>query len=686
MKKLWLFLLMLCMVCSSNLFAGSLVAVDSSRTSLNNGTDSEADVVKSDSNKLSVRGDAKAAKSWIKFDISSLDVGSLTKCKLQVSLYKAKSSTCYLSAVNDDYTTNISWTSEDITWNTGPGNYTSSDGVTADMAGVSDSDLQDYVDPALTTLIGTIDYSGGVEGDSYQIDVLPILQADTDGIVQFILHGSGGSTDFATVGADSGSETYPMLIYETIPSGDCPDYGTSYAEYAAQSARTELYDGTNSRADDSRDDGSKLSVRGDNKANKSWIKFDISDLSIDVSLVKSATLRVTLNDPKDNTCLLSAVNDDVLDNIEWTEGDLTWNNAPGNISSSDGINPDDGSFTTDDLQDNLDPAKTTLMGTVDYSGGAKGDQFFMDVTSAIQSDTDGIVQFVLHGAGGYTNFATHDHPEGEEFYPQLTILVGPMGADNPYPCQDDIVSSDLVGLTWKNADPNIAGSAITPTVYLGTTENKVEMDSITLAPNAQGVLVNTTNFPNFGNLQNLTDYYWIVDCYDNSPSEENTKNGDTWHFRVNNNDAPIVDAGPDQAVWLGMSGIPGQEVVTLDATVTDDGLPNPPADFTVKWTQVENDAPMIEIDPNTVIDTTVTLTVRGDYEFMLAANDSAVEGFDTVRIVVGYNACDASHMESGDAYLAGDQNEDCIIDLDDLVMLIINNWLDCTDALTNCND
>ena len=438
MKKLWLFLLMLCLICSSNLFAGSLAAVDSARTELRNSSEFKADESRDDSNKLSVRGDYKANKSWIKFDISSLDVGSLTECKLQVTLYQAKSSTCLLSAVNDDYTTNIGWTKTDLTWNNAPGNYTAtSNGLTGDDLvvtpdnSVSDENLWKNLAPSTTTLIGTIDYTGGAAGDSYQVDVLPILLADTDGIVQFVLHGSDGSTNFATHTADSGAETYPMLIYETIPSGDCPDYGTAYTEYADQSARTELYNGSESKADDSRDDSSKLSVRGDYKANKSWIKFDISNLEIDASLVKSAILRVTLHQPKDSTCLVSAVNDDYLENIGWTEGDITWNNAPGNITSSDGIVPNDSSFSDVDLQSNLDPASTTLIGTIDYSagdGGAAGDQFFIDVLPILQSDTDGILQFVLHGAGGYTNFSTHDHPSGEEYWPQLTFIVGPAGA------------------------------------------------------------------------------------------------------------------------------------------------------------------------------------------------------------------------------------------------------------------
>ena len=191
------------------------------------------------------------------------------------------------------------------------------------------------------------------------------------------------------------------------------------SRYAAVSCRTALHDGTNSVVDVNKTEGNKLSVRGDSKASKSWIKFDISDLNI--SSIVNAQLRVTLYEPKTSTCLLSAVNDDCLDNINWGETDITWNNAPGNFTSSDGVNPD-AAITVGDLQDKLDPAKTTYIGTVDYSyGGSKGDQFTLDVLPIIQVDTDGIVQFVLHGAGGSSNFTTHDSSLGSDYWPVLII-------------------------------------------------------------------------------------------------------------------------------------------------------------------------------------------------------------------------------------------------------------------------
>ena len=66
---------------------------------------------------------------------------------------------------------------------------------------------------------------------------------------------------------------------------------------------------------------------GDAKSTKSWIKFDINDLNVDLSRLKSATLSVSLYSLKTGTCSWSAVNDDYTTNIDWTHSNLTWNTA-----------------------------------------------------------------------------------------------------------------------------------------------------------------------------------------------------------------------------------------------------------------------------------------------------------------------------------------------------------------------
>ena len=153
---------------------------------------------------------------------------------------------------------------------------------------------------------------------------------------------------------------------------------------AEQSGRT-----TVEKPDENNHDSKKLSVRSDAKSAKSWIKFDMNDL--DVTNLEEASLTVTLHQEKSGNRHfdVSYVNDNTLDNIDWDERSLTWNNAPGN-------NPAD--------LGGLDTGKTTLLGTVDFTDGVPGDAFTIDVLEALEADTDGIVQFVLHNSNGSTNF------------------------------------------------------------------------------------------------------------------------------------------------------------------------------------------------------------------------------------------------------------------------------------------
>lgn len=425
---------------------------------------------------------------------------------------------------------------------------------------------------------------------------------------------------------------------------------------ASVSCRTDILNPTTNRSD-----SSKLSIRSDASAAKSWIKFDIG--AIDPSTIRAATLRLTLHeDEGDYYFKVSAVNDDYTTNIDWAERDITWNNAPAN---------DTASWTDPDF------AHATLMGTVDLTGNyLAGSQHFIDVTSALQTDTDGIVQFILHDSDSLINCATHDHAgtavpllAAQEYWPTLFITLPPAGADFPNPEDGAVVEASLSQLSWTNPDPNTPGTPITCDVYFGTDPNQAAMDSVTLAAGADSVSIDAT----YGSLTPDTTYYWLVDCHDPSRATELIP-GEMWSFYVGQ--APSVDAGPDQVVWLD----PSEVTVSLDGTTSDDGT------YSVLWKQVGNDPTEVTISPADVDDTSVTLTERGVYEFMLTANDGVLSSSDTVRIVVGDDACDASHLDSSAAYNPGDENQDCIVDLADFITLIADSWLNCTDTLTNCSN
>jgi K319-like protein len=92
------------------------------------------------------------------------------------------------------------------------------------------------------------------------------------------------------------------------------------------------------------------------------------------------------------------------------------------------------------------------------------------------------------------------------------------------------------------------------------------------------------------------------------------------------NRAPAVDAGADRAVIL-------PSPATLDGTVTDDGLPNPPGAVTTTWSQVSGPGTATFGNPNAV-DTTATFSADGPYVLRLTATDGELTTFDEVAVNV----------------------------------------------------
>ncbi|MGH3134932.1 MAG: PKD domain-containing protein [Gaiellaceae bacterium] len=92
------------------------------------------------------------------------------------------------------------------------------------------------------------------------------------------------------------------------------------------------------------------------------------------------------------------------------------------------------------------------------------------------------------------------------------------------------------------------------------------------------------------------------------------------------NAPPVVDAGPNQTIVLPASA-------SLNGTVTDDNLPNPPATVTTNWTEVSGPGTVTFGNANAV-DTTATFSTNGTYVLQLEATDSALTTTDTVTITV----------------------------------------------------
>jgi hypothetical protein len=115
------------------------------------------------------------------------------------------------------------------------------------------------------------------------------------------------------------------------------------------------------------------------------------------------------------------------------------------------------------------------------------------------------------------------------------------------------------------------------------------------------------------------------------------------------NQAPSVDAGPDQTItW--------PDSATLDGTVTDDGLPSPPGALTTTWSMVSGSGMVTFTDAFTV-DTVAGFSQVGTYVLRLTAGDGEFIASDEVTIVVIEPGAEVTPLESQVAASSDDAEE-----------------------------
>jgi hypothetical protein len=114
------------------------------------------------------------------------------------------------------------------------------------------------------------------------------------------------------------------------------------------------------------------------------------------------------------------------------------------------------------------------------------------------------------------------------------------------------------------------------------------------------------------------------------------------------NNAPVVDAGPDQAITLSATA-------SLTGTVTDDGLPNPPGAASTTWTMVSGPGSVTFGDPGAVV-TTASFSHAGEYTLRLTATDGESSASDdvTVNVVVYGDSNQDGELTAEDVHLALD--------------------------------
>jgi hypothetical protein len=92
------------------------------------------------------------------------------------------------------------------------------------------------------------------------------------------------------------------------------------------------------------------------------------------------------------------------------------------------------------------------------------------------------------------------------------------------------------------------------------------------------------------------------------------------------NQAPVVDAGANRSVRV-------SSIITLNGTVTDDGLANPPGMVATTWSKV-NGPGVVTFGDASNVDTTVSFTQTGAHVLRLEAQDGEFTTSDEVTINV----------------------------------------------------
>lgn len=158
---------------------------------------------------------------------------------------------------------------------------------------------------------------------------------------------------------------------------------------------------------------------------------------------------------------------------------------------------------------------------------------------------------------------------------------------------------------------------------------------------------------------------YVVDRGLDNDTHPDENDGKMYEVSFPLNAPPAVDAGPDQIITLSSSPV----TTSLNGTVSDDGLPNPPGTVTTLWTVVEvpQQGVMVNFaDPNAV-DTNATFTFPGTYVLRLIADDSNRANYNDVQITVNLSSNQAPTVNAGPdqtvpyqgtAFLNGTVNDD----------------------------
>lgn len=355
------------------------------------------------------------------------------------------------------------------------------------------------------------------------------------------------------------------------------------------------------------------------RAHIGYVKFDISGVSGSMS-GSQLQIYITSGGSARTWDIYGLIDNDVDD--AWGEMTITYNNAPGMLAATAG------NFT-------IDAAKMTLLGTLAVPSTINvtvtSDPVTLDLTSFLESDTNGLVTFVLIPQPPERQFyvAAKEGVTAENGWiaPTLIMPNGSLGgAVDPVPDDDQSVNKDLLTeLSWT-----LLEDIATCRVYFGTEPNLLTMDSILFNPAVESVTID--DFPNYSAPLAEGSYHWRVDCWDQpyidpNSSDPNYFQGPFWSFDATSSPIFVSIAPAYQAKFVGETADAVTAVFTGSGTIT------------YEWFKSDDDATDTLADDvsvgtgDTLSLETLALDDAGWY-YCMADNGSPQTASPTVRISI----------------------------------------------------
>jgi len=228
---------------------------------------------------------------------------------------------------------------------------------------------------------------------------------------------------------------------------------------------------------------------------------------------------------------------------------------------------------------------------------------------------DGVSERVFDVDPGNNGLFDGIAPDGDDSVTQFSTTG--LGIDDP----EGLAFNHNNGHLYILSSPS---DLMAETTVDGTLVNHIDLSNIGILAGAGLAYAPASDNP--GEM-----HIYIVDRAVDNGSDPNENDGMLFEITFPGlgpaaNQAPYVNAGPDQ--WVAL-----MEDALLDGTVSDDGLPDPPAQLTVAWSRISGPGSVVFSDPSSV-DTTANFSVAGQYVLELSADDGELTRSDTLVVTV----------------------------------------------------